>query len=187
MLDRLPLEADSLNANEVREMQRKEFKLLINSASEMESDYEIHAGLLYSVRRPTNSSPWYPRLVLPDKFRNDIIDRCHKEVGHMGVLKTLHRVREAYVWPGMRKTITARLKLCPLCIANQKRGERSTMSEMPLPMNCMQVVGVDLIGPFLTSEQGNRYVVTIIDHLSGWAEAFPIPNKSSLAVETVLA
>ena len=187
MLDRLPLEADALDAKEVREAQQAEFLALFNEATEHESDYEIHDGLLYSIKRPTNSSPWYPRLVLPERFQAPVIDRCHKEVGHMAILKTLHRVREAYVWPGMRKTITERLKLCPVCIANQRREERPPMSEMPIPAYCMQMVGIDLIGPLVPSEQGNRYVVTVIDHLSGWAEAFPIPNKSSLVVETALA
>ena len=61
------------------------------------------------------------------------------------------------------------------------------MSDMPLPAYVMQVVGIDLIGPFIPSEQGNRYALTIVDHLSGWAEALPIPNKSSEAVEKALA
>ena len=185
--DFIPLEADHLDAEEVRLAQQEQFATLFVEAQGPESDYEVHDGLLYSIKRPTNASPWYPRLVLPEQFRNQIIDRCHKEVGHMSTMKTLNRVREAYVWSGMRTTIADRLKVCPLCATNQTRTERPPMSEMPLPTYCMQVVGVDLIGPFVPSEQGNRYALTIVDHLSGWAEAIPIPNKSSAAVEAALA
>ena len=46
----------------------------------------------------------------------------------------------------------------------------------------MQIVGADLIGPFVPSLSGNKYVLTIIDHCTGWVEAFPLPNKSNESV-----
>ena len=30
-----------------------------------------------------------------------------------------------------------------------------------------------------TSSSGNKYILAIIDHLTGWPEAFPIPDKSA--------
>ena len=33
--------------------------------------------------------------------REKVIKRAHKEVGHMATGKTLSRLREAYVWPGI--------------------------------------------------------------------------------------
>ena len=30
-----------------------------------------------------------------------------------------------------------------------------------------------------TSSSGNKHILTIIDHLTGWLEAFPIPDKSA--------
>ena len=187
VLDRLPLEADQLDREQVRKAQHEEFGSLFIEAQGEDSDYEVHDGLLYSIKRPTATSAWYPRLVLPKAFRDQVIERSHKEVGHMATMKTLNRVREAYVWPGMRQSIADCLKQCPRCVTNQQRTERPPMSDMPLPAYCMQVVGVDLIGPFVPSEQGNRYAVVIVDHLSGWAEALPIPNKSSMVVEQALA
>ena len=186
-IDRIPLGADLLQADSVRKSQLEQFPSLFIEAREEESDYEVHDGLLYSIKRPTDRSPWYPRLVLPQEFRDDVIDRCHRDVGHMSTAKTLHRVREAYAWLGMRKDIAERLKLCATCAVNQRRKERDPMSDMPLPAYPMQVVGMDLIGPFVPSNQGNRYALTVVDHLSGWAEAFPIKDKSSLAVEEALA
>ena len=54
---------------------------------------------------------------------------------------------------------------------------------MPLPASPMQVVGMDLIGPLTESGNGNKYVVNIVDHCSGWAESYPIPTKSSINVQ----
>ena len=38
---------------------------------------------------------------------------------------------------------------------------------------------IDLVTDCETSTSGNKHILTIIDHLTGWPEAFPIPNKSA--------
>ena len=53
---------------------------------------------------------------------------------------------------------------------------------MPLASYPMQVVGADLIGPLAETPTGNRYALTIIDHCSGWAEAFPLHDKTNKSV-----
>ena len=52
----------------------------------------------------------------------------------------------------------------------------------------MQVVALDLIGPFVASSNDNKYVLIIIDLIiicTGWAEAYPIPNKRSQTIEHI--
>ena len=36
-----------------------------------------------------------------------------------------------------------------------------------------------------TSNSGNKHILTIIDHLTGWPEAFPIPDKSADTIVSV--
>ena len=43
-------------------------------------------------------------------------------------------------------------------------------------------VGIDLIGPLPRTEQGNRYVVTLLDYFSKWPEAAPLPDKTATGV-----
>ena len=38
---------------------------------------------------------------------------------------------------------------------------------------------MDLVTECETSTSGNKYILTIIDHLPGWPEAFPIPDKTT--------
>ena len=40
-------------------------------------------------------------------------------------------------------------------------------------------IAIDFITECDTSTSGNKHILTIIDHLTGWPEAFPIPNKSA--------
>ena len=37
----------------------------------------------------------------------------------------------------------------------------------------------DLVTECKTSISGNKDILTIIDHLTGWPEAFPVPDKSA--------
>ena len=40
-------------------------------------------------------------------------------------------------------------------------------------------IDIDLVTECETSTSGNKHILTIIDHLTGWLEAFPIPDKSA--------
>ena len=165
-----------------QEQEFAELRKQADNDDDDESSYILINNALYSVRKPTPYSADYPRLVLPSPHQNTVIDRAHKEVGHMATEKTLDRLREAYVWPSMRKTIRERLRLCPVCQVHQRRSDHVPMGEMPLAQYPMQIVGADLIGLFVPSLYGNKYVLTIIDHCTGWVEAFPLPNKSNESV-----
>ena len=182
--EQLPLLQDGFDMTIIVRDQEQEFAELRKRADndDEENSYILINNALYSVRKPTPYSADYPRLVLPSAHQNTVIDRAHKEVGHMATEKTLDRLREAYVWPSMKKTIRERLTLCPVCQVHQRRSDHVPMGEMPLAQYPMQIVGADLIGPFVPSLSGNKYVLTIIDHCTGWVEAFPLPNKSNESV-----
>ena len=51
----------------------------------------------------------------------------------------------------------------------------------------MQLIAADLVGPLVKTPHNNQYILTVMDHCSGWAEAFPIPNKTSYCVWRQLA
>ena len=180
--DVLPLLYDGLDLEEVSKAQHKEFPDILQSLTEDSDDYTLIKGRLFSIALPSPNSACYPRLVLPATYRERVIKRAHKEVGHMATGKTFARLREAYVWPGMRREINELLKLCPVCRVHQRRTDHVPMGEMPLAAYPMQIVGADLIGPFVPSHNGNRYVLTLIDHCTGWAEAFPLKDKTNASV-----
>ena len=105
----------------------------------------------------------------------------------MSKQKTLDHVRESYVWPSMRKTIVEQLKLCPVCCVHHRQPVHVPMGEMPLPASPMQLLSMDLIGPFSVSHTGNKYILTIIDHFNGWGEAYPIPDKTNQTIWNVFS
>ena len=41
---------------------------------------------------------------------------------------------------------------------------------------------MDLIGPLHTTQRGNKFIVTLTDYFSKWAEAAPLTDKSALGI-----
>ena len=50
---------------------------------------------------------------------------------------------------------------------------------MEIPDRPFDKIAIDLVTECETSTSGNKHILTIIDHLTGWPEAFPIPDKST--------
>jgi transposase InsO family protein len=46
----------------------------------------------------------------------------------------------------------------------------------------MERVHLDILGPFNTSEDGNRYVLMMIDQFKKWVEMAAIPEQSALTI-----
>ena len=50
---------------------------------------------------------------------------------------------------------------------------------MEIPDRPFNKIVIDLVSECEPSTSGNKHILTIIDHLTGWPEAFPIPDKSA--------
>ena len=55
-----------------------------------------------------------------------------------------------------------------------------------IPDRPFDKITFDLVTDCETSTSGNKHILTIINHLTGWSEAFPISNKSSDTIVTML-
>ena len=55
-----------------------------------------------------------------------------------------------------------------------------------IPDRSFDKIAIDLVTDCETSPSGNKHILTIIDHLTGWPKAFPIPNKSADTIVTTL-
>ena len=50
---------------------------------------------------------------------------------------------------------------------------------MEIPDRPFEKIAIDLVTECKTSNSGNKHILTIIHHLTGWPEAFPILDKSA--------
>ena len=53
-----------------------------------------------------------------------------------------------------------------------------------IPERPFDKIAIDLVTDCKTSTSGNKHILIIIDHLTEWPEAFPLPDKSA---DTIIA
>ena len=127
--------------------------------------------------------------VLPYVYRRDFIMMVHSGMngGHLGEKKTRHGVQLRSYWVGWKATVHQVLQSCEPC-QKYHRGKvqrQGAMQDMTMGAP-WERIGVDITGPFPRSARGNKYMVTLIDHFTKWAEAIPVPNHEATTVSRVL-
>ena len=124
-------------------------------------------------------------LVIPLKFRKEILAELHggKLSGHLGVSKTLAKVKFRYFWPGMSADVRSFLRVCDLCArrksAAKKRVAPLQQYRVGVPM---ERVAIDLLGPLPKSDSGNLWVLVVGDYCTKWIEAYPLPDATATTV-----
>ncbi|CAI7789387.1 unnamed protein product, partial [Closterium sp. NIES-54] len=86
-------------------------------------------------------------------------------------------------WAGMRKEVKEWVEKCELCCRNKATLLRSQAELQPLAIVELGYRwSLDIAGELPVSRRGRKYIVLMIEHVSKWAEARPLVNKSAAAV-----
>lgn len=102
------------------------------------------------------------QVIVPLKYRREILHNCHdvRTAGHLGIRKTLQRIRQKFYWPSIRRDVRAYVTGCEVCLKRKgpiqtKRAPMQTrQSGYP-----MERIAVDILGELPTTEGGNRYIL----------------------------
>ncbi|CAK1589325.1 unnamed protein product [Parnassius mnemosyne] len=177
-----------------------------------------------SAMSSTTKSYWdqWDRLLIQDgvlcrKWENGRRDRCHLQMvvpkakvpdvlqlyhsvcsgGHLGVKRTLLKIREQFYWVHCYDDIE---DWCRKCTTYADREEcASTTNLRSLYRKGPQIrsrgalklynvgapwdrIAIDVAGPFPESESGNKYFMVVMDYFTKWLEVFAIPNEEASTV-----
>ena len=79
----------------------------------------------------------------------------------------------------MNKDIRKDIANCVHCQRKKAKIQHYPLQMMEIPDRPFNKIAIDHVTECETSTLGNKHILTIIDHLTGWPEAFPIPDKSA--------
>jgi hypothetical protein len=107
--------------------------------------------------------------VIPSGKVNEAQAEMHEgpSGGHLGVNKTLDIVRQRYYWLHMKSNSERWCQQCDTCAAS--RGPRSRNQGLMHQYNVgapFERIAVDITGPFLESDRGNRYLLVAMDYFT---------------------
>jgi hypothetical protein len=105
-----------------------------------------------------------------------LIQTTHLDTGHFRIKKMYSLLEPVYTWAGMYEQVRFEVRACAASRCDRVKANfevRDTVLK-PLP-----IMGLDLCKMLHTSEDGNKYVVVMIEHFTKWVELVLIPEKSS--------
>lgn len=144
----------------------------------------LRNNVLYKKSFAASARSWL--LVIPADLRNEIMDACHDDPtsGHLGYSRTLARIRSKYYWPQLAKTVRHYTRTCRECQRRKTPPVQPAghLHPIPPPMTPFQQVGMDLLGPFPTSNSGHRWIAVATDYLTRYAESRALPSATAADV-----
>ena len=132
------------------------------------------------------------QLVVPAAQREALVRFVHASrycTAHGGVNKTVRSLKVQYWWPKMESEIRRIVRQCSEC-ATRKAHNRAQNTKLNVvvkdPDRPFEILAMDLIGPLPKTENGHKYILTMVDAYSRWAFAVPLKTASAEEVATVM-
>ena len=155
--------------------------------------FEEKCGVLYCLyKHPyVNGVKPLKQVMVPEKLRRPIMEVAHGSImsGHMGMKKTTDKIQSAFYWPGIQGDVTRFCKSCDVCQKTVSKGSvlKVPLEKMPLIDKPFKRVAIDLVGPISRpSEEGHRYILTLVDFSTRYPVAVPLKNIDTETVAETL-
>ena len=147
--------------------------------------FEERDGILCFRNR--EDTPW--RVALPPSWRDQALRQCHNLPlgGHTGKESTYQKLNLRFWWPRMRRDTNRWVNCCGVC--GQLRGPNPHIIAPLQPLEIGEPFGrlsVDIVGPLPRTREGNRYILTMIDAFTKWAEAVPLKEHTATTCATAI-
>ena len=103
--------------------------------------------------------------------------------GYLGKSKMKLSVQKRAYWPTWSSDVDYHVKTCEVC-AKHHRGTVPHQAPLQTPPigEPLERVFIDITRPHPRSSSGKQYILSLVDHLSEWAEAIPIATHTAQIV-----
>ncbi|CAC5367226.1 unnamed protein product [Mytilus coruscus] len=149
-----------------------------------EADKEVQRLLDCGIIEPSKSN-WSTSRVLVNK--KDSSKRIYTDFRilnrHLGIHKTVARVRRRFYWVHFKADILKWIQQCTMCTFRKQppRRAKSKMKQYHIGAP-MERVALDIIGPFPLSKKGNKYALIVSDYFTRWNEGYPMPDMETKTI-----
>ena len=129
-----------------------------------------------------NMGKEHTAVVVPKDLIPTVLKEMHDKFGHFGINRTYSLIKRFYFWPKMIKHISQHVESCSLCRRENLKADKYQLQTTEIPDQPFAKVGIDLIVDLDVSHSGNKNILVVVDHLTGFPIAVPIPNKEASTV-----
>ncbi|CAC5375365.1 unnamed protein product [Mytilus coruscus] len=126
-------------------------------------------------------------MIVPKSRTQELLHYFHDvpSAAHLGVNKTLEKLKNGFYWPNMKEYVQAYCRSCDSCFARKPKKE-STKAPLGTYVSGkpMERVALDIFGPLPLTKRNNKYILVISDLFTKWTEAIALPNQESSTICT---
>ena len=94
--------------------------------------------------------------------------------GHLGINKTIKKIRTRFYWHGLSDDVETYIRQCPR-YSQAKNPPKPPIGSIPVGYPLKKVC-LDLVGPLLKSINGFKHIVVVVDLSTKWPETYPLRN-----------
>ena len=175
---KLPLKPKQLQQLQKNDTYCRDVAKKLHKDMELQKIFIKEEGVLY--RLWIEDGRTFKCILVPQVLQDFMIILGHDYSGHNGSRRTYNCLKRQYYWPGIRKQIFRHCKKCKECILQNQGQPEKCFGHFDSPDLPMEFICMDLVGPIhLPSSRGNKYILTVIDMLTGFTIAVPIKNKNA--------
>jgi hypothetical protein len=114
--------------------------------------------------------------------RRTILSHYHdnRTSAHLGLRKTLVKIRHGYYWPGLQKDVKLYVAGCSLC-SQKKRPNKKKRAPMQIVESGfpMKRIAINIFCELSETSGGNKHILVISDYYTKWTECFAMPNMEA--------
>ena len=174
---RLPLKPKQLQELQKNNTYCRDVVKKLHKDRELQKIFIKEEGVLY--RLWAEDGRMFKCILVPQVLQDFMIILAHDYRGHNGSRRTYKCLKRQYYWPGIRKHIFRHCKKCKECVLQNQGQPEKCFSHFDLPDLPMEFICMDLVGPIHPpSSRGNKYVLMVIDMLTGFTIAVPSRTRT---------
>ena len=175
---KLPLKPKQLQQLQKNDTYCRDVAKKLHKDTELQKIFINEEGVLY--RLWIEDGRTFKCILVPQVLHDFMIILAHDYSGHNGSRRTYNCLKRQYYWPGIQKQIFRHCKKCKECVLQNQGQPEKSFGHFDSPDLPMEFICMDLVGPIHPpSSRGNKYVLTVIDMLTGFTIAVPIKNKNT--------
>ncbi|CAG2209381.1 unnamed protein product [Mytilus edulis] len=152
---------------------------------------ELIDGIIYQKWINAKSKLNHLQLIVPQILKKDILVLSHNTPysGHMGVKKTIEKMKTVFTWYKMSQDITEHIQNCTICNKIKGTGKKPKAPLMDYRVGYpLDRIGIDIIGPLTLTKKKNKFILALTEgkwknHANAMAGK-PLREDSTVTVHT---